>query len=53
MLSPTPRKTPSEMLLPIRSTTALMCEVVFSGGGGERNKAIWYRNGQEVGRVTR
>ncbi|KAL6733685.1 hypothetical protein Aduo_004312 [Ancylostoma duodenale] len=52
MLSPTPRKTPSEMLLPIRSTTALMCEVVFSGGGGKRNRAIWYRDGQEVGRVT-
>ncbi|VDM83696.1 unnamed protein product, partial [Strongylus vulgaris] len=47
LLSPTPRKTPTEMLLPIRSTTALMCEVVFSGGG-EKNKAIWYRDGQEV-----
>ncbi|XGW11990.1 hypothetical protein V3C99_013008 [Haemonchus contortus] len=50
LLSPTPRKPPSEMLLPIHSTTALMCEVVFSGD--EKNKAIWYRNGEEVGVVT-
>ncbi|CAJ0608241.1 unnamed protein product [Cylicocyclus nassatus] len=51
VLSAVPRKTPTEMLLPIRSTTALMCEVVFSGIG-EKNKAIWYRDGQEVGQVS-
>uniref|UniRef100_A0A8L8JWM3 Ig-like domain-containing protein n=1 Tax=Heligmosomoides polygyrus TaxID=6339 RepID=A0A8L8JWM3_HELPZ len=50
LLSPTPRKPPSEMLLPIHSTTALMCEVVFAGG--ETSRAIWYRNGEEVGTVS-
>uniref|UniRef100_A0A0K0D4S6 Ig-like domain-containing protein n=1 Tax=Angiostrongylus cantonensis TaxID=6313 RepID=A0A0K0D4S6_ANGCA len=39
------------MLLPIHSTTALMCEAVFSDA--ENSKAIWYRNGKEVASVSR
>lgn len=52
LLSPTPRKQPSEMLLPIHSTTALMCEVVFSSDA-KNNNAVWYRNGKEIGTVSR
>uniref|UniRef100_A0A1I7XUE3 Ig-like domain-containing protein n=1 Tax=Heterorhabditis bacteriophora TaxID=37862 RepID=A0A1I7XUE3_HETBA len=37
------------MLLPIHSTTALMCEPVFSG---DRSTAIWYRDGKEIATVT-
>ncbi|WKX94766.1 hypothetical protein Q1695_011772 [Nippostrongylus brasiliensis] len=46
----TPRKQPNEMLLPIHSTTALMCEVVFAGVG--KSMAVWYRNGEQIGTVT-
>ncbi|KAJ1369929.1 hypothetical protein KIN20_031542 [Parelaphostrongylus tenuis] len=50
-LSSVPRKQPSEMLLPIHSTTALMCEVVFSDS--KNSNAIWYRNGKEIATVSR
>ncbi|MFH4977815.1 hypothetical protein AB6A40_004524 [Gnathostoma spinigerum] len=40
----------SEMLVPRGSTTALMCEPVFSGNA---QSAYWLQNGRVVANVTR
>ncbi|CAJ0932116.1 unnamed protein product, partial [Mesorhabditis belari] len=47
-----PTKTPSEMLLPIDSTTALMCEPLFVENTSKIVKANWYKDGLLVATVT-
>ena len=43
----------NEMLVPLNSTTALICEPVFNQGRPEEEEeARWMRDGREVARVS-
>ncbi|KAI1727885.1 immunoglobulin domain-containing protein [Ditylenchus destructor] len=42
----------NEMLVPINSTTALICEPIFNAKGGEHSRATWIKNGQNIAKVT-
>ncbi|KAI1727346.1 immunoglobulin domain-containing protein [Ditylenchus destructor] len=42
----------NEMLVPINSTTALICEPIFNAKEGERSIATWMKNGQSIAKVS-
>ncbi|KAH7723103.1 immunoglobulin domain-containing protein [Aphelenchoides avenae] len=49
--SAAPTLQPNKMLVPLYSTTALMCDPIF-GDRSEGTKAVWYKDGREVAKVS-